>query len=521
MVNLIPLPNEYKALDGYCKISTDSKISSQIDLPLVESKLDDNGEIKVIKDDSLQKEQYTLDVSKNGITIKASCNIGAYYALQSLRQLSKVELGSNKVACCSIKDEPRYRWRGLQLDVSRHFFSKDEIKRLLDMMHMMKLNVFHWHLTDDQGWRIEIKKYPLLTEIGSVRNCTQINGWRSTDIVQGEHSGYYTQEDIKEIVEYAANRGISIVPEIDFPAHCAAAIAAYPWLACREIDCEVPGYFGGIIPEKIYNIKDWNRPICLGNDRVIEFVKDIIDEVCELFPMPYYHIGGDETDKREWSKCPKCQRRIEEHNLGNTDNLQGWFNNELLAYLKSKGKSIIGWNDILSAGNLDDSIVVQYWTPQRDKKAEAYAKNGGRMILSNHQSFYFDMTYAQYPLKNTYNYKPERFRIAPSDNILGVEGELWTEWIDGKEKLELNTYPRMQALADNAWSSGEKNLHDFYARLEDFKPFFEYFGIGYAVDKVARASNPVLRIINNKKFYVGDTHAEVKLNNKLKSQGEK
>lgn len=517
MINIIPIPLEYKVFDGFYRLDEDCRITSELDLPLVSSRLAENGDIRIIRDKALPEEHYTLDVNGDGVTIKASSDSGAYYALQSLRQLCR----TGDVPYCSIKDSPCYKWRGLQLDISRHFFDKDEIKRLLDMMHMMKLNVFHWHLTDDQGWRIEIKKYPLLTEIGSVREYSHINGWQSKQLLNERHCGYYTQDDIREIVAYAEERGITVVPEIDFPAHCASAIAAYPWLACREPDRSVPGYFGGIIPEKLYKIKDWNRPVCLGKDKVIDFVKDIIDEVCELFPAPYFHIGGDETDTKEWSVCPECQKRIKQNHLSNTDELQGWFNNQLLEYLKSKGKSLIGWNDILRAGNIDNSIVVQYWTPRRDKKAEQYALNGGRMILSNHQAFYFDMTYSQYPLKKTYCYKPQNFGITQSENILGVEGELWTEWIDGREKLDLNTYPRMQALAEVAWSSAGKDWKDFLKRLDAFKPFYEELGIGYAVDKVASPTNPVLRLINQKKFTFSDTHSELKLNNKYKSQGEK
>lgn len=181
---------------------------------------------------------------------------------------------------------------------------------MLDMMFMLKLNVFHWHLTDDQGWRIEIKKYPLLTEIGSKRAYTQIHGWGSTDIINEEYSGFYTQDDIKEIVDYAAKRGIMVVPEIDFPAHCAAAIAAYPWLACREINRDVPGYFGGAIPQRKLRQFDWNRPICPGKDKTVDFVKNVIDEVCSLFPAPYFHIGGDEAPKSEWKNALAVKREL-------------------------------------------------------------------------------------------------------------------------------------------------------------------------------------------------------------------
>ncbi|MGN1123843.1 MAG: family 20 glycosylhydrolase, partial [Eubacterium sp.] len=333
-----------------------------------------------------------------------------------------------------------------------------------------------------------------------------------------------TQEDIKEIIEYADKRGIMIVPEIDFPAHCAAAIAAYPWLACRELNREVPGYFGGIIPELKLKMMDWNRTICVGKDKTLEMVFDIIDEICELFPAPYFHIGGDEAPKNEWKKCPECQKRIKENNLKDEEALQGWFNNLILEHLKKKGKRLIGWNEIFKAVNLDKSVIGQYWTPKRDKRAEEFVNNGGQMIMSNHQSFYFDMTYGQYSLKNTYDFTPAKFKVSNEGvkNVLGVEGDNWTEWVDTEEKLQLQMFPRVQALAEVAWTDeSHKNWNEFKTRLDDFKPYFEHFGINYAVDKVSLPTNIFTKIKIQKKFFKGDTHLELKLNEKYKSQGEK
>lgn len=522
MINLIPLPKKYEMSKGFIELTSNVKIKSEIDLPLVET-VQDDAQIIIKKDSSLSDEAYTLDIGNDKVNISASGSIGAYYALQSLRQLSRAELGRVKTPCCTIKDEPRFKWRGLMLDESRHFFGKELVKKFLDIMFMMKLNVFHWHLSDDQGWRIEIKKYPLLTEIGATREYTQINGWGSTQMINERHEGFYTQEEIKEIVAYAADRGIMIVPELDVPAHSAAAIAAYPWLACRELKREVPGYFGGGIPKRKFGIKDWNRPICPGKDKTVEFVKDIVDEVCEIFPAPYYHIGGDEAPKDEWKTCPDCQKKIKELGLKNEEDLQGWFNNIMLDYLKAKGKSLIGWNDILKAGNLDDSIVIQYWTPQRDKKAEEFVNGGGKMILSNHQSFYFDMTYSQYPLRNTYDYTPEKFKVNSENikNVLGVEGENWTEWTPNRERLEFQIFPRLQALAEVAWSPEQKNWDDFKARLDEFKPYFEKLDINYAVDKLSLSKNPITRMRAMAKFHRGDTNYEVNLNKKYKARGDK
>ena len=397
-----------------------------------------------------------------------------------------------------------------------------DVQRLLDMLFMMKLNVFHWHLTDDQGWRIEIKKYPRLTEIGSKRTCTQVDGWHTSHMVNEPHEGFYTQEDIREIVAYANARGIMVVPEIDMPAHFAAAQAAYPWLACRELEREVPGYFGGRVPT-LHGVMDWNRSACLGKESTFQFIFDVIDEVCELFDAPYFHIGGDEAPKDEWKKCPHCQAKMKEMHLNDVEELQGWFNNRVLEYVKQKGKRLIGWNEILAAGNLDPSVIGQYWTPKRDKNVERHIARGGDVILSNHRSFYFDMTYGQYPLSYTYDFDPGRYHILPRsyDHVLGVEAEVWTEWIDKRPKLDLNVYPRMQALAEVAWSAEERKKYaDFKERLEAFKPTLDALGIGYAVTSVAEPGT-FQRQKPRRLFYCGDTHYELKLNEERKAKGEK
>lgn len=520
MLQLIPLAYYAQEKSGVFAIDEQLKVNSDFDLKLLKLEKAQDGKLVIKKDSSLDKEEYKLEVTPDLISIKASSETGAYYALQTLRQIGKFELGSKEIPCCIINDKPRFSWRGVQLDESRHFFGKEYVKKMLDMMFMLKLNVFHWHLTDDQGWRIEIKKYPLLTEIGSKRAYTQIHGWGSTDIINEEYSGFYTQDDIEEIVDYAAKRGIMVVPEIDFPAHCAAAIAAYPWLACREINRDVPGYFGGAIPQR--KLRQWS--ICPGKDKTVDFVKNVIDEVCSLFPAPYFHIGGDEAPKSEWKKCPCCQKRIKDNNLKDEEDLQGWLNNEILAFVKSKGKRLIGWNEVLKAKSLDKSVICQYWTPKKDSRARDWANNGNSVILSNHQSFYFDMTYAQYSLKNTYNYNYKNFGIKPESekNILGIEAENWTEWTDCPEKLEVFMYPRTQALAEVAWSpESKKEFDSFMARMENFKPYFEYFGMSYAVNSVAMPKKWLLKSKIRIEFSMGDTHLEVKLNKKYIEQGEK
>ena len=246
-----------------------------------------------------------------------------------------------------------------------------------------------------------------------------------------------------------------------------------------------------------------------------------------MFDSPYIHVGGDEAPKDEWKKCPNCQRVIKENNLKNEEELQGWFENKLSQYLKTKGRQMIGWNEVLEGKNIDTSdknIVVQYWTPKRDKNAEAYVNSGGKMIMSNHQSFYFDMPYAQYSLKKTYKFKPENFGVTNDNikNVLGVEGEVWTEWIRSRERLEMLVFPRMQALSEVAWSPEEKrDFADFKLRLDDFKPTFDAMGINYAVDKISMLTNPFKRSKILKKFAKGNTELENQLNAQYKTKGER
>ena len=525
MLSVIPAPKKAKELGGVCVLPARLKVKSDFDLPLLEGRVDfceneSDATVVIIKNESIAKEGYTLGVTRECIVILASQKIGVYYALQTVRKIAHVDTGGREVPCCDIEDEPRFPFRGISLDVSRHFYDVDYIKQYINWLFMEKLNVFHWHLTDDVGWRVEIKKYPLLTEIGSKRAYTQLDGWQSTKMEKKPYSGYYTQEQIKEIVAYAKERGITVIPEIDFPAHCAAVFSAYSNLACRDLKRDVPGYFGAKIPTKLYGQKDWNRTLGMGKEESLQFVYDVLDEICEMFDSPYIHLGGDEAPMDEWKKCPNCQKVMKENNLKNEKELQGWFENKLSQFLKTKDRQMIGWNEILAAENVnksDKNIVAQYWTPIRDRKAEEYVNNGGKMIMSNHQSFYFDMPYAKYSLKKTYEYKPENFGVTKDNvkNVLGVEGEVWTEWIRDRERLEMLVFPRMQALSEVAWSPEEKR--DF----ADFKARLDALGINYAVDKISLPKNPFKRSKILKLFSKGNTDLENQLNAQYKAKGER
>lgn len=524
MINLIPKPRSVKENNGILCINKTDSIYSEIPLSLVEVRDNESSLIRIFKDNSLDFEEYRLSVSEKGVEIKASSEAGAYYALQSLRMIGRFDEGKNEVPFVEIADKPCFKWRGINFDESRHFFGKVYVKKVLDDMFRLKLNILHWHLSDDAGWRIEIKKYPLLTEIGSKREYTQIGGWGCKKTDGTPHSGFYTQEDVKEIIEYAKARCISIVPEIDVPAHFAAALAAYPHIACRNLKREVQGYFGSTIPVSM-GVKDWNRPVCMGKPESIQFIYDIYEEVCDLFPFEYFHIGGDECDVSEWKNCPDCQRVMKENGFKNERELQLMLTNKLCAFLKAKGKHMIGWNEILREDGIDKTAVVQYWEPRRDRKVESYVNSGGKIIMSNHQSFYFDHPYAMRPLKNTYEFSPYKFGVNKGNekNVLGIEGEFWTEWMRSEEKFEFMSHPRIEALAEVAWThKSDRNYNEFLARYRGYKGVYKYLGINYAVDKIAVIKPNLFKKAKIAKlFHNGDPDMELKLNKKLYSEGER
>lgn len=532
-MKLIPKATNYKEFDGNFCVDSSTKIIStdfSAEKDLMKSIIAFcnlsgntlNNEIKFRCDKSLEEESYTMKCDGENLIVTSSDSAGAFYAIQSLRLLLETDIVSNAVHLempkVEIFDCPRYHWRSIMIDESRHFFGKDYIKKTLEIMALHKLNTLHWHLTDDQGWRIEIKAYPLLTEIGSKRKDSNIHGWNSTDLEGKPRSGFYTQEDIKEIVEYAAKCHIQIIPEIDMPAHFDAAFAAYPYLACREVKIDVPWFFGNKIP-RTEHLDGYNRSACMGKETTYEFIYKVIDEVTELFPAPYFHIGGDEAPKAEWKKCPKCQAVIKENNLKDEEGLQGYFNNKISEYLKSKGKRLIGWNEVLKAGNLDNSVIAQYWTYQKDKNVNNALKNGGNVIVSKHQKLYFDMSYNQYPLLDTYMFDPTASLIPKeySSQIFGVEGTMWTEWIGTEEKFELHLYPRMEALCEVAWDKTLiKNKKDFMNRVDDFHKILDKFDINYAVDLVANPKGLIKRGKERKIWYKSDQDRELELNRKMK-----
>lgn len=416
-------------------------------------------------------EEYLLTVSKRRVNIKSFAANGSFYGVQTLLQLLNVEKTKDQIKYSSqvpgvvIKDKPRFKWRGMHLDVCRHFYDKEFVKKYIDLLAMHKMNTFHWHLTEDQGWRIEIKKYPKLTEIGSVRSETMIG--KSWDQFDGTpHSGFYTQEDIKEIVQYASERFITIVPEIEMPGHSLAALAAYPEFGCTGGPYQVAKTWG--VFDDVY---------CAGNDKTFEFLEDVLSEVIELFPGKYIHIGGDECPKNEWKKCPKCQKRIKEEGLKDEFELQSYFIRRIEKFLIANNKRLIGWDEILEGGLAPEATVMSW---RGTEGGIAAAKMGHDVVMSPNNECYFDhyqgdketepLAIGGYTdLKDVYSYEPipKELTEIEAEHILGAQANVWTEYIATEDHLEYMVLPRMCALSEVIWNAPEnKNYEDFIARLK-------------------------------------------------------
>lgn len=402
-------------------------------------------------------EVYKLDIGSSGVTISAASAQGLFYGRQTLKQLEE-EYGE-ALPLLSITDFPKYSYRGYMLDCSRHFFPVTLIKKQIDIMALLKLNKFHWHLTDDQGWRMQTDKYPLLTEIGSKRAQTAGDGKKV--------EGFYTKEEIREVVAYCAERFIDVVPEIDMPGHFKAALAAYPQYSCRQEDIKIGEGFG-ISPDIL----------CAGKEEAYEFCFNILDEVAELFPYKYIHLGGDEALKLYWLQCPDCQRKMAENGLKNEEELQGYFMSKMTEYLNKKGRTVINWNDGMLGGNLSGDIAVQYWKESKVCK-DVVRKEGAKgreIILSPFFSFYLDYPHGMTPLKKTYNYKIDD-EIA--SNVIGMEAPLWTEHVKDEKTVWEMTYPRLAALAEISWS-GKQDYKSFLTRLENFYNILDRRKISYS-----------------------------------------
>lgn len=437
--------------------------------------------------------KYDVSVSANAVNISGDTYSGTFNGMQTLIQLLPIENIKPKapnyklsIPQLSIQDEPRFQYRGMHLDIGRHFQPITFIKRYIDFLAYHKLNKFHWHLTEDQGWRIEIKRYPLLTSVGSKRNGTIISRYPGKGNDNKQHEGFYTQAEIKEVVQYAKERFIEVIPEIEMPGHSSAAIAAYPWLSCfPEKPTAIPANMiskKSVEEQKNDRIKlvqeTWgvfDDVFCAGNDSTFQFLQNVIDEVITLFPSKYFHIGGDECPKTHWKICAKCQQRMKELNLKDEHELQSYFVQRIEKYLNSKGKTLIGWDEILEGGLAPNAIVMSWRGEAGGIEA---AKQKHQVIMTPGKPVYFDHTQSKNedsvtiggynPIEAVYAYNPvpKELNADESKYVLGAQANVWTEYMNNSKKIEYMIFPRMAVLSEVLWSSTEnKNWDDFEKRL--------------------------------------------------------
>lgn len=421
--------------------------------------------IYFIHSEVMGEDEYTIDSQVGPVVIRCGSRSGALNAIATLKQMMPVEIYANKIAPLEtdwriprmkIYDSPLFGYRGMHLDCSRHFFEVDEVKRYIEVMSFYKLNSFHWHLTDDQGWRVEIKSHPELTEIGGWRDGTVIRkNWDSNDGIR--HGGFYTQEEIRGVIEFADSLGITVIPEIDLPGHMQAVLAAHPELGCT----------GG--PYKVWTRWGVSQDVlCVGRDATMKLLFEVLDEITDLFPSKYIHVGGDECPKDRWKKCPRCQARIRELGLKSTrgisaeQKLQNYVMSTVGDFLHKKGKKLIGWDEILEGGELDEETIIMSW--RGTKGGIKAAERGLRAIMTPSNFLYFDHYQSEEPedepfaigghntLERVYAYNPlEGFTPEQYDLILGVQANLWTEYIATPEHLEYMLLPRLQALSELQW----------------------------------------------------------------------
>lgn len=519
---IIPKPETLQAKKGLFQLNNSTKVQAEKSLAKESSYLAtilsnetgvsistaEAGNIVLKVDENIKAEEgYKLIVQHEKIEIIGSTAKGVFYGIQTLRQLiSQEERDGVKqwvAPAVVIEDAPRFAYRGMHLDVARHFYSVDFVKRYLDIMALHKMNTFHWHLTEDQGWRIEIKKYPKLTEVGAWRNGTIEGRYPGTKNTNQKYGGFYTQDQIKDVVAYAASLHITVIPEIELPGHSSAAIAAYPFLSCfpKEKTIVPKGMMSEAsklqqkngtpkVVQESWGIYD--DVYCAGNEETFAFLEDVLLEVMDLFPSKYIHIGGDECPKANWEKCKNCQKRIKDLGIVNEHELQSYFITRMEKFVNSKGRNIIGWDEILEGG-LAPNATVMSWRGNKGGIAAAKAKHD--VIMSPNSHCYFDHYQAKdkdneplaiggfLPLEKVYAFDPVPADLKADEQkyILGGQANLWTEYISSEKQAEYMLLPRLTALSEALWTQkSEKNWSNFEQRLLNFSKRYDALGLNYA-----------------------------------------
>lgn len=467
-VNIIPKPLKIENAEGSFRF--DSAVRVFAPVPIISSMFDEPDETvapdgrTVVFELGVTEYDYVLEIFDTGVKAVAGDAEGLFHAAITLKQL--VECSDNgEIAACRICDRPRFPYRGVLMDVSRHFFGVDVVKKVIDAMALFKFNYLHLHLSDDQGFRIACEKMPLLTEHASRRAQTCGDG--------KPYGGFFTEADVREIVSYAAERYVNVMPEIDLPGHTRAVVSAYPELSCSGKPVEVATKFG-----------IFSEILCAGKDETYEAVRNILGDVAKLFPCKYFHIGGDEVAKLEWAKCERCRALMEKEGLADYEKLQGYFTCKVTDMLEELGKTPVVWNEALLSGMLDKNAVIQYWKPGAKSAREVAAavrEEGRRVIVSRHNPYYLDQPYGYSSLKAAYEFEPclAEFGEGAEAFVTGVECTLWAEHIDSAEKLFSMMFPRAAAVAESGWSAPQKNYSVFAERLRKVIKMLRAMGINY------------------------------------------
>ena len=494
--NIIPTPNEQTINNGFMEIENSPEIITESNfnsaatlfknaikkLDLTSKKTTKN-RINFSLNEKLNEEEYILKINTDQINIEASTETGAIFGFQSLYQLMNLNLknGVVKLQNQVIKDSPRFKYRGMHLDVGRHMYPVAFIKKYIDGLAMLKFNNFHWHLTEDQGWRIEIEKYPELNNIGSYRDSTLIGHYtdKPWQFDKTRYGGYYTKKEIKEVVRYAQERGINVIPEIEMPGHSQAAVSSYPEFGCTGEQVGVAPLWG--VFKEIY---------CSKNE-TFDFLEDIIDEVVELFPGKYIHIGGDEAPKTNWKACGNCQNVINREELEDEHELQSYFITRMEKYINSKGKQIIGWDEILEGGLAPNATVMSWRGVSGGIEA---AKMNHEVIMTPNATCYLDHYQAKdtaneplaiggyTPIEEIYNYEPIPNELDESLHkyIIGAQGNVWTEYMKTSDHVEYMVFPRIFALSEVVWAKDKPSFNDFENKVIDMYPILDKMDINYS-----------------------------------------